>query len=336
MHDPSSMVPSRKQVHGDLSGTLDFFFKDPGATAFPPLESPFTEKLLERIPADHPQREHAFRFAREGYTVLDVGIPDFDRVASRIIRNLAPRYPEGDRRVQEAWAFDADVRALACNARILELLQFLYQREPIPFQTLNFDLGTEQATHSDVLHFYSHPPRYMCGVWVALEDMDASNGPLHYYPGSHKLPDYDLNDLGMARGFEDYARYEHFIAALARVHGLERRELHVKKGHALIWAANLLHGGSPVVDPARTRHSQVTHYFFANCVWMTPGDSDLPIGRPHLREVIDLKTGRFVPPIYHGQRVDLSKFAHVYRYPRPLPDWVEQDGQARAAGAGAS
>src|SRR5262249_3213297 len=109
--------------------------------------------------------------------------------------------------------------------------------------------------------------------------------------------------------------------------------LHVKKGHALIWAANLLHGGSPVADPDRTRHSQVTHYFFANCVWCTPGDSDLPIGRPHLREVIDLKTGRFVAPTYHGHAVDLSKFANVYRDPRPLPDWVEQDGQARAAGA---
>ena len=41
MHDPSPTYPARKQVHGDLSGTLDYFFKDPGATAFPPLESPW-------------------------------------------------------------------------------------------------------------------------------------------------------------------------------------------------------------------------------------------------------------------------------------------------------
>ena len=31
-------------------------------------------------------------------------------------------------------------------------------------------------------------PGCMCGVWVALEDMDMDNGPLVYYPGSHKLP----------------------------------------------------------------------------------------------------------------------------------------------------
>ena len=324
MHDPSPTYPGRKQVHADLAATLDLFFNDPGAMALPPLESPFFEKLLLRIPADHPNREHALRFARDGYTVLDLEMPDFDAVAARIIGDLAPRYPQGgDRRVQEAWMHQADVRALACNRRVLDLLAFLYQRRPIPFQTLNFDVGTEQATHSDVLHFYSFPRRYMCGVWVALEDMDGDNGPLQYYPGSHRLPDYDGSDLGMEHGFLDYARYEQFIAALANVHGLQKRELHVKKGHALVWAANLLHGGSAVKDLKRTRHSQVTHCFFADCVWWSPGDSDLAVGRPQLREVIDLESGRFVTPRHHGKAVDLDRFESVYRYPRPLPEWVK-------------
>ncbi len=42
------------------------------------------------------------------------------------------------------------------------------------------------------------------------------------------------------------------------------------KGHALIWHANLLHGGSQQKDPRRTRHSQVTHYFFEDCKYYTP------------------------------------------------------------------
>lgn len=309
----------------DLGRTLDLFFRDPGATAFPPLESPFVERLLQAIPAGHPQRDHVLRYARDGYTLLDLELPDFDERAARIIRNLAARYPAANRRVQEAWMFDEDVRALACAPKVLELLAALYQREPIPFQTLNFDVGTEQATHSDVLHFYSDPPRYMCGVWVALEAIDADNGPVHYYPGSHRLPDYDMADLGMARGFEDYARYEHFIAALCQANGLEKKELNVPKGHALIWAANLLHGGSPIKDPKRTRHSQVTHYFFGDCVWWTPGNSDLIVGRPELREVIDLKSGRLRTPRHHGKPVDLAKFENVYRYPRPLPEWVKPE-----------
>jgi len=30
----------------------------------------------------------------------------------------------------------------------------------------------------------------MCGVWLALEDIDADNGPLIYYPGSHRGPHF--------------------------------------------------------------------------------------------------------------------------------------------------
>jgi hypothetical protein len=36
----------------------------------------------------------------------------------------------------------------------------------------------------------------------------------------------------------------------------------IKKGQAIIWHANLLHGGSPQTDKAKTRNSQVTHYYF--------------------------------------------------------------------------
>jgi hypothetical protein len=256
--------PSEAIGGPDLEATLACFFRDPRATALPPLESPFAERFLEPVPAEHPLRGLVLRFARDGFVTLDLEIEGFDEIARRITGDLAGRYTEGNRRVQEAWYFQQDVRALACRRQVLDLLAFLDQREPIPFQTLDFDVGTEQATHSDVLHFDSIQRRYMCGVWVALEEIDAANGPLHYYPGSHRLPDYDLDDLGLSRGFEDYARYEHFIAALARAHGL-----------------------------------------------------------PCLREVIDLKSGRFATPRYHGATVDLSKFPRVDRYPRPLPPWVQ-------------
>jgi len=107
-----------------------------------------------------------------------------------------------------------------------------------------------------------------------------------------------------------------------RAHRLPRVEICAKKGTALVWAANLMHGGSPIRDPRRTRHTQVTHYFFDDCLWWSPGSSDTMIGEPYLREVIDISTGRFVTPRFHGRPVDLSRFDGVYRYPRPLPEWV--------------
>ncbi len=43
----------------------------------------------------------------------------------------------------------------------------------------------------------------------------------------------------------------------------------IKQGQALIWYANLLHGGAAQTDLSRSRHSQVTHYYFENCTYYT-------------------------------------------------------------------
>ena len=43
-----------------------------------------------------------------------------------------------------------------------------------------------------------------------------------------------------------------------------------KAGEIIIWHGNLLHGGSKVLDNSLTRLSQVTHYFFEGCAYMTP------------------------------------------------------------------
>ena len=48
-------------------------------------------------------------------------------------------------------------------------------------------------------------------------------------------------------------------------HGFEAQYGTIRKGQALIWSANLLHGGAPQRDRSRTRHSQVTHYYFEGC-----------------------------------------------------------------------
>ena len=118
----------------------------------------------------------------------------------------------------------------------------------------------------------------MCGVWVALEDVDMDCGPLVYYPGSHKLPEVMPIDVGIkveagqqAVSPGDYEnRYEPYIEELIEREGLEPRYATLRKGQALVWATNLLHGGSAVRVPGRTRRSQVTHYFFEGSRLWTP------------------------------------------------------------------
>jgi ectoine hydroxylase-related dioxygenase (phytanoyl-CoA dioxygenase family) len=188
-------------------------------------------------------------------------------------------------RVQNAWKINDAVRAIALAPRVLQIVEQLFGRKVKPFQTLNFPVGTEQAAHADSFPFQSDPPGYMCGVWVALEDMDMENGPLVYYPGSHKLPMPSWGEIAQVTGHvvkqEDYEDSEEFQAErrkqyaaycqqLIKEHDLQPEYGTISKGQALLWAPNLMHGGSPQTDRSRTRRSQVTHYFFEGCRVYTP------------------------------------------------------------------
>src|SRR5437763_14440324 len=179
----------------------------------PWVMSPFFERLLEREALD-PEREALVRsFAEKGYLVLeDLGIDDFDELADRVEADVAPLHDDGRfNRIADAYAVSDAVRALAANPRVLSILESLYGRRPIPFQTLNFWRGSEQATHSDAVHLHSFPRPFMCGVWVALEVTDDRNGSLHYYPGSLRITYYELVDLGLPSGKQFYDGYESFV-----------------------------------------------------------------------------------------------------------------------------
>lgn len=271
----------------------------------PHIESPFFASLF--ADADPELAALAGTLARDGFAVIDFPDPEIGARAERIKRALAPCFDmEGFRagrehslRLQDAWQFEEDVRAIACNSEILNLLSRLYRRRAFPFQTLNFPFGSQQRAHSDSVHFSSYPERWMCGVWVALEDIGEDNGPLVYYPGSHRLPVLDNAALGIdpASLVGVYDRYplfedtwERMIAAL----DLKPLRFHARLGQALIWTANLLHGGEAHKNRARTRWSQVTHYLFEGCGYYTPLGSDLFRGTILLREPFDITTGKTV------------------------------------------
>ncbi|MBB3991346.1 phytanoyl-CoA dioxygenase family protein [Croceicoccus naphthovorans] len=207
-------------------------------------------------------------FRTKGYAVIDLDIAD---LPDRIIEGV--KYGSDPTRIQDAWKTVPAVKELALNTEVERVLALLYGREPFAFQTLNFPVGTQQLTHSDTIHFSSLPKDFMAGVWVALEDTDAENGPLHYYPGSHTMPHLTMDDLGVSKwGKGGYKLYsEHYEPAIRKLcEGMKPLEAHLRKGQALIWSANLLHGGNPIIDRSRSRQSQVTHYYFEGCRYWTP------------------------------------------------------------------
>mgnify|MGYP005989626159 CR=1 FL=1 len=174
-------------------------------------------------------------------------------------------------RVQDAWPLLANVREIALFPPMLDLLESLYGDSPRPFQTLNFKYGTEQAIHSDTIHFNSEPFGVMCGVWVAFEDIGPDQGPLEYYLGSNNLPEMNFEDFALEADYSNYPKYEEAIRDLIVSEDRQPTFGTVSKGTAIIWAANLLHGGSIQHNKELTRWSQVTHYYFGQNRWWRPG-----------------------------------------------------------------
>jgi hypothetical protein len=228
------------------------------------------------------------QFDSEGYLKFDPEIPA--KVLDSVVSDLADvysfqehdthfdelgvQYVSGPNpRVTNAWKISEALQSVTLAPKVLAVLEELYGRRPKPFQTLNFMTGTEQAAHVDGMYFNSEPPGWMCGVWLALEDIDMDNGPLIYYPGSHELPLPTWEDLGGEPDRSQFEsedllvtervrRYRDYVASQIDRYGREPEYGTIKKGQALIWAAHLIHGGSPQCDKSRTRHSQVTHYYF--------------------------------------------------------------------------
>jgi hypothetical protein len=279
----------------------------PGA---PLIESPFFEHDLPSLPAD--AQPVARQLRDQGFAVIDFPDPEFDRKAASIRSRLAARFGWREpaacpmsARIQDAWEFDADVRDIACNGAILGLLSALYDRPAFPFQTLNFPVGTEQPAHSDHIHFSSVPERFMCGVWVALEDVEADAGPLFYYPGSHVWPSFGNEHIGvsLAEDAPDAAvlKFIRLHEALPRMQGVERQPFLARKGQALIWASNLIHGGLPRTNPSRSRWSQVTHYFFEGCRYTTPLKNDVMNGKSQMRRVKDARKSDGFPLVMRAR-----------------------------------
>lgn len=152
------------------------------------------------------------------------------------------------------------------NNDLKALLSVLLGGKAILFQSINFLTGSEQETHSDSIHMTTFPLGGLLGVWIALEDITEENGPLHYYPGSHKLPYYLNADYGnegntLFLGNKSYTDYEKMIQEKMKEQKLERIKFLAKKGDLIIWHANLFHGGDPHRNKEKTRKSMVFHYF---------------------------------------------------------------------------
>lgn len=272
----------------------------------PWAESDEVEAYLASIGADADERRFVTDLHRDGVAIIDLG-PEGLALCDQVIAQTDRYFARGARRAQDAWRRSPAVRALSTLPIIESRLRMAYGRRPFAFQTLNFLKGSEQRAHSDAIHFHSEPQRFMCGVWFALEDVEPDAGPLFYHPGSHRRPMMSMGEagvLGRAPTVEDYETY--YEPAFARQLDTPPTLALLKKGQALVWTANLAHGGLAIGREGATRRSLVTHYFFENCLYYTPRHSHIEEGRLHMRLPANLRTGGWVWPRRNGRQARVS------------------------------
>ena len=236
-------------------------------------------------------------FDEDGYVVLKLeGVDDLiDEINSDIEKLLASGeyrtnskiYSYNDSpRIVESWKYSLASHKLAFNPQVLTFLSEFFAAEPLPFSTINFLRSTEQPLHSDYIHFGTIPHLRLAASWVALEDIDPKSGPLQVVVQSHKNDLVCFSDITqrVARSLgevkEHYTLYEDYIREMVKESRSEIVTPPLKKGEAIIWNANLLHGSPQCENNQLSRRSQVTHYHFSETeMFYNPSFSSIRDGR---------------------------------------------------------
>ena len=148
-----------------------------------------------------------------------------------------------------------EIRQAVVGKRLAPILRSLLGGFPLVCNSLNFEFGSQQDYHFDTFYMPSPTPNKMLATWLALENATADNGPLSYFPGSHKIPPYMFSN-GTTHAVEsEMEQFNAYIYSEIEQRGLKAETLLADKGDVLIWHSQLFHGGSPIADKRKTRKS---------------------------------------------------------------------------------
>ena len=208
--------------------------------------------------------DNGYMILRNCFTAAEVHAVNEE--VDRLIRDRVVDFNFTGRKIMFAFQHSELLRSVVDDSRLRHVLDFALGKHMKPFQSINFLTGSEQAAHSDSIHMTTYPLGYLAAAWIALEEMTPDNGPLIYYPGSHKLryllnDGYDHGGGTFTIGAEAYARYEQEVAREIGDGRFTAHEFIAQTGDVLIWHANLLHGGKKMTSPGTSRKSMAIHYF---------------------------------------------------------------------------
>ena len=230
------------------------------------------DQLLEigRVPAE---LESSFRqFLDEGWFEIENHLDD--RLINRLNAAMDHAAQIGDsgfttgssQRLQRMHVKYDSFWDVTTYQKTQSVIDTLMQTPSTACQVIGFINGTQQAPHQDAIHLSVFPQGYMCGAWVALEDVQPDSGELVIYPGSHRWDLVMMKDAGIDK--VSHARWSEFANTvevrwqkLVDQSGVEPMIYRPKRGSLLVWHERLMHGGSRRLNKTLTRKSCVTHHF---------------------------------------------------------------------------
>lgn len=253
-------------------------YPETGTQDMPWLDRPDASEAIERRlgagEIDTAQAEILRAWVRDGYVVLPDVLEDslIDAINAEVqaIIDAHGEQPIAEYKGEFVNLFlkSEPVKQAMCSPRLYQWLDLILGRRALPFQTLNMPVSSQQGTHSDEILMTTHPPGFLIAAWYALEDITDDCGPLKVYPGSHRLPYVGAREVGIPAGASNAECgriYDENYYGLMERHVLEQklepRTYLAKRGSALLWHSNLMHGAHPCERADATRKSLIVHYF---------------------------------------------------------------------------
>jgi hypothetical protein len=215
-------------------------------------------------------------FVERGYVVMEdcVEASLLDRIRLELDHAMSNKVngaePGSSKRVEHLHMVYQGIRRLWKYPPIERVLRLIFRSTPRPCQTLTYFFGSQQSAHQDTIHLTPFPAGYMCGVWVAIDDVQPDSGELEVYSGSHRLPHVYMKNVECSKVNGDWSEFGRIVQPLwqkmIQENQFERVLYRPKAGSVLIWHENLMHGGTVRVDPSRSRRSIVSHVFADGCL----------------------------------------------------------------------
>jgi hypothetical protein len=233
----------------------------------PPLKTSPPELSMDPARDSESARRHLQHW---GFCILSASLPS--ELIEAFNREIDEAIANGN--MTPALSLEGNGGATQSIARVSErsfffqpLTRFLrdwFRDEPCACQLQLFLRGGERTPHQDTIDLTAYPGGYMCGVSIALEDVEPGAGEIVIYPGSHRTERCTASSLHLEKVSLNHASRSNVdVMTQAILQAGEYKPVFCrpKAGQITVFHENLIHGESQQAIADLTRRRLAIHYF---------------------------------------------------------------------------